>query len=202
MDKEELEFRVNQVIYKKVFEYEECEKLLEYYQDGMSPSGTLTYTSNDRYRVSEDLNRSDYRRSNEKFISQEEGAWIKEKLKPTIKDINDKFFKIESLLFGQFGFLEYKENDEFKWHTDMGLIAPYSLRKISIVIFMSNRDEYEGGQIEFLPKLKDPIKMEKGYMLVFPSHKIHRVSPITKGIRRTLVSWLYEYNPTLDVSKI
>jgi len=44
-----------------------------------------------------------------------------------------------------------------------------------------------------MPKLKEPLKMERGYMIAFPSHKVHRVSPILSGTRRTLVSWLYEY---------
>lgn len=191
MDKEELEFRVNQTIYKKVFDEDDCERISEYYNYGMKPSSLLYYSNN--YKDLTNVTQSESRKSMEKFLTDEEGTWIKQKLLAPIKEINDKYFQVPALVFSHFGLLEYKENDQFVWHADAGTTGHHALRRISIVIFMSDRDEYEGGQLEFMPKLKEPLKMEKGYMVAFPSHKVHRVAPITGGRRRTLVSWVYEY---------
>ena len=59
-------------------------------------------------------------------------------------------------------------------------------RKISMSIILNN--EYEGGEFEFFgdPQL---IKEKKGTILTFPSYQVHRVRPITKGTRYSLVVW-------------
>lgn len=197
MDKKELEFRVNQIVYEKVFDEEDCKKLESYYIN-MIPALSLSLdikesqTKNIKDIIKNNV-LSDYRKSLNKTLYGEEYSWIKKKISPFIKEINDTYFQFSDLSFEEFDIIEYKENDEFKWHPDVGLIKPYSLRRISIVIFISDRKEYEGGQLEFMPKLKEPLKMEKGYMVAFPSHKIHRVAPIISGTRRTLVNWLYEH---------
>ena len=49
-------------------------------------------------------------------------------------------------------------------------------------------DDYEGGEFEFF--LDDiQIKNEIGTVIVFPSYFLHRVNPVTKGTRYSLVAW-------------
>lgn len=182
MDKEELIFKTNHIVYRKVFDEEDCNRLLKYYKDFMPPKRIDNTTH----------------KSMEKFLSVEEAQWIKEKLLPHIKELNDKFFKLPSLKLGTFGLLEYDSNSQLQWHHDIGKEFPYTDRKISIIIFISDMSDYKGGQLEFMPKLPEPLKMEKGYMIAFPSHKIHRVTVVTEGIRRVLINWIYEYNQALD----
>lgn len=108
-------------------------------------------------------------------------------------------------------------NNHYSWHTDTiindqalkqkeGILAG-TIRKISCIIQLSDPNEYEGGDFqllsgvsrEYLEKGKDvfdvePIKLDeslkdKGSALVFPSFTYHRVLPVTKGIRRSLVFW-------------
>ncbi|MFN8576544.1 MAG: 2OG-Fe(II) oxygenase [Candidatus Sericytochromatia bacterium] len=190
MDKEDLEFRLNQVIYRKIFEREECDAIQEYYKFGLSDSNVLAYSDN--YKKM-DTQVSPIRKSKERFLSKMQGEWIKQKLLPHMQEINNKYFKLPVLVFGYFSLLEYGVDGEFKWHADQGTSGSTALRRISLVVFLSDRDEYEGGQLEFMPKLKEPLKMEKGYMIAFPSHKVHRVAPVTSGIRRTMVNWINEY---------
>jgi len=66
----------------------------------------------------------------------------------------------------------------------------YSKRKISITVQLSDPDEYEGGDFEFLIG-KEIIKLprKKGCAIVFPSYFLHRVTPVTKGTRKSLVLW-------------
>lgn len=194
MNKEELEFKVNQIIYRKVFNEDECNKIIECYHnreltDSISTDYNFDYQNKDSLKNLKD-NKS--RISKESALFSGEDEWVHDKVSNILEELNDKFFNFDSLKMGRYQLLQYGPNGKFDWHADQGLKGVFSLRRISIVIFLSNRDEYEGGQLEFMPKLREPLKMEKGYMVVFPSHKIHRVSPIISGIRRTIVNWSYE----------
>ena len=75
------------------------------------------------------------------------------------------------------------------------------IRKLSVTINLSEGEEYDGGDLQFDyrnedgPDLKSnivtaEIAREKGAVVVFPSHIWHRVTPVTKGTRYSLVVWL------------
>jgi hypothetical protein len=193
MDKEELEFKVNQVVYTKLFDDDECEKILKLYHN---MNQAISYTSvipkfGIKFSNSEEkLSVDDLRRSKAKSLSYDECDWILKKLGDKVQDLNQKYFKFGDMEINNIDILEYGLTDKFDWHGDMGPNRPFSLRKISVVAFISDRNEYEGGQLEFMPKLREPLKMEKGYIVAFPSHKIHRVTPVISGTRRVLVTWL------------
>ena len=38
--------------------------------------------------------------------------------------------------------------------------------------------------------MKKPVEKEKGLVTIFPSYMLHRVTPVTKGIRKSLVLWV------------
>jgi PKHD-type hydroxylase len=54
---------------------------------------------------------------------------------------------------------------------------------------LSEPDEYEGGELEFL-NFEQPIPKDIGSLIVFPSYLVHRVNPVTRGLRRSMVSWI------------
>jgi PKHD-type hydroxylase len=94
----------------------------------------------------------------------------------------------------------------YDWHMD-GFSNPYKkegqlfnkIRKLSVTLLLSDPSEYEGGMLEFFepnisPKEKPKIILEeerplKGSIVVFPAHIYHRVTPVTKGVRKSLVVW-------------
>ena len=55
-----------------------------------------------------------------------------------------------------------------------------------MTIILNN--DYEGGEFEFFNN-KNKIKEKAGTILVFPSYMVHKVNPITKGTRYSLVAW-------------
>ena len=66
------------------------------------------------------------------------------------------------------------------------------VRKLSMSVILN--DDFEGGAFEFASYGKEectitPIKGGTGTVIVFPSWMEHRVAPVTKGIRYSLVSW-------------
>ncbi len=83
-------------------------------------------------------------------------------------------------------FTEYNEQDRFEWHMDAG----DSTRKLTCVIHLNPRQEYEGGELQlFYDREPRALPPTPGDLIIFPSYVMHRVSPITFGTRYTLVQW-------------
>jgi len=59
-------------------------------------------------------------------------------------------------------------------------------RKLSMTVVLN--EDYEGGEFEFFED-NQLIKEKRGTVIVFPSYILHRVRPVTKGIRYSLVVW-------------
>ncbi len=98
-----------------------------------------------------------------------------------------------------------KKVGKYDWHLDIGTDPIRSTRKLSFSILL-NVGEYKGGELEFhlgrgynVPD--NTMKMQSvrpnqtgadalGSMILFPSYLIHRVLPVTKGIRYAIVGWM------------
>ena len=67
-----------------------------------------------------------------------------------------------------------------------------NVRKISMSIILN--DNFEGGAFEFATYGKEECSVESmeaigGSVIVFPSAMEHRIAPVTKGIRYSVVCW-------------
>ena len=67
-------------------------------------------------------------------------------------------------------------------------------RKLSVVVQLSEPEDYEGGVFEIDDvvrpyPLNTSLFQPRGSILIFPSYIKHRVLPVTKGVRRSLVTW-------------
>jgi PKHD-type hydroxylase len=69
-----------------------------------------------------------------------------------------------------------------------------SKRKVSITVQLSDPSEYEGGDLQYFrggnPDNADTVFKKKGYVFLFPSYMMHRVTPVTQGVRKSLVLWV------------
>ena len=72
-----------------------------------------------------------------------------------------------------------------------------TVRKLSMSIQLTSPEHYEGGQLQF-PHDKDSFNvedaMDQGTVVFFPSYIKHGVTPVTKGIRYSLVCWIHGPN--------
>lgn len=91
-------------------------------------------------------------------------------------------------------FLRYDVDEHYDVHNDSeswvnGRLQRVVERDISVLLYLN--DDYEGGQIEFT-KLGLTLKPKSGMLLAFPSYLEfeHKVHPVTKGVRYTIVSWI------------
>ena len=94
-------------------------------------------------------------------------------------------------------FTEYDVGEYYGWHYDMYTEDRKKTRKLSVTCTLSNPEDYDGGELEFSihnpERKKHLIKCTeikpRGSIIVFPSYVWHRVKPVTKGKRYSLVIW-------------
>jgi PKHD-type hydroxylase len=140
---------------------------------------------------------SEVRKSQIKFFNKEENnKWIFEKLNLITEHINGQFFNYDLIGYDYIQYTEYnKKGDFYGFHTDMilgdeleiGMVLP---RKLSFSLILSDTSTYKGGDFEVDIGGKIQIAEQKrGRILAFPSFVKHQVTPIKKGIRKSVVWW-------------
>ncbi|HZD51598.1 MAG TPA: 2OG-Fe(II) oxygenase [Woeseiaceae bacterium] len=78
----------------------------------------------------------------------------------------------------------------YDWHIDLGT-GRFSRRKLSLTVQLSAPDAYDGGDLEFHMSGLDRSRMRRqGALVAFPSFHEHRVTPVTRGERYSLVAWV------------
>ena len=88
-------------------------------------------------------------------------------------------------------FTEYPKGGFYDWHMDLnafGQTGQHPIRKISMTCLLSDPSEFKGGDLAFDDN-KSKIKLQQGQAVFFASFMKHRVEPVKKGIRRSLVMW-------------
>lgn len=106
---------------------------------------------------------------------------------------NDIFFKFNLDAINtniQYTVYDSSYKGYYHWHLDVG--PQNSCRKLSVIVQLSDPSEYEGGELQIRNGGKDPcvVEKEKGTVIIFPTYLLHRVTPVTKGTRRSLVLWV------------
>jgi PKHD-type hydroxylase len=126
-------------------------------------------------------------------------SWIPFKKMPEMyKDIERTMLKTNNNHFGFEGmqitemaqYTEYPEGGFYDWHVDNYDNCQHEppVRKISMTCLLSPENEFEGGDLELI-KSGQAVKLKQGQAAFFASFIRHRVAPVTKGIRRSLVMW-------------
>ena len=193
--------------YKKLFYYFDsalspflCDKIIK---EGYSNNPDFALTGGTGYtRSKKEIEKTkEIRNSNVSWIND---WWVKKELEPYVKRANEmagwnfNFTKSEASQF-----TIYEPGEYYDWHRD-AQNYPYTqgeqkglIRKLSVTVSLSNPEDYEGGFLEFARE-KDFNKkcfhtvreiLPRGSICVFPSYTWHRVSPVTKGKRLSLVQW-------------
>jgi PKHD-type hydroxylase len=139
--------------------------------------------------------------------------WIYKEIIPYVMEANKKANWNFNLDWSEnCQFTKYSSGQYYGWHSD-AWVVPYNkpdflnqhgkIRKLSVTCSLSDPSEYEGGELEF--NFNDPEKNKKqnirkcteilprGSIVVFPSFVWHRVCPVKKGTRYSLVIWNLGY---------
>ena len=111
-----------------------------------------------------------------------------------IRQVNNNQWKLVIDGWEPFQYTEYDESYKgyYDWHIDYLLKKPdeFISRKLSFSLGISDKDDYEGGDL-VLKTAKDEniYKLDMGEIVIFPSWTLHKVTPVTKGKRRVIVGW-------------
>ena len=137
--------------------------------------------------------RTDIRSSEISFFNPDDDLWVYNIIGSIAESANKHFnFDISSVQDIQYTRYKSEVKGFYGWHFDTMLdnFMPDTDRKLSISVQLSNPDEYKGGNLEFRKDKLGKKCKEIGTAIVFPSFLEHRVTPVTKGERASLVSWI------------
>ena len=144
------------------------------------------------------------RKSNVVWLDEQ---WIYREVQPYVVEANVKAgWNFQTDWSQPCQFTKYKLGQYYDWHCDE---FPFTenpnknkIRKLSMTCQLTDGSEYTGGELEFdFRDYEPPMRNElhhlkqcreilpKGSIIVFPSFMWHRVKPVTKGTRYSLVMW-------------
>ena len=164
------------------------------------------YTKNTIANPSNIKDLKNKRDSNIVWLSEQ---WIYKEIHPFIRTANNNAGWNFNWDFSEAcQFTKYNKDQYYGWHCDSWEGAynkpndPAShgkIRKLSVTLSLSDPKDYKGGELEIDCRNLDPDKKQnvcslqqiksKGSLVVFPSFVWHRVKPVTKGSRYSLVIW-------------
>lgn len=175
------------------FSAEDCDKIIEL---------ALTLPVQEAkigYGGQEIVSNLEYRRSKLRWIPRFDGRFfgLFGNMQLLFQEGNRNAFGFDLSMFHEIQFTEYHATDQGKydWHHDT-IWTGHTLqrRKLSMVIQLSNSEDYEGGNFEMYRDDCDQVPdaqaiRQRGTVIMIPSFLRHRVTPVTKGLRYSLVSW-------------
>ena len=144
-------------------------------------------------RVEGALEASQIRSATTHFIPHVKSTvWLYRKLMEAAVEANERYWNFDITGFFQPLQLVSYEGDtqqHYAWHLDIGPGADTG-RKISISVQLSDAGDYQGGELEINSGKIITTPREAGAIVLFPSFVMHRVAPVTAGLRWALVGWV------------
>ena len=112
-------------------------------------------------------------------------------LEQIVNKTNNNHFGFDGIkITEQAQYTEYPAGGFYDWHIDSDIVGMNEppVRKISMTCLLSHESEFEGGGLELMSDGKI-ARPKQGQAIFFASYIRHRVIPITKGVRKSLVMW-------------
>ena len=165
--------------WEKAFTKEECKTIINIAKNKGLIKGTTTGETDAR------LSKISW------LYSADDLQWVFKRITDIVLNLNDRFFQFD--IFGLnegLQFTNYKApSDKYEKHIDRAV--DNVIRKLSLSIQLTEPKEYKGGELYLYEDEKGILmKKEQGTLILFPSYTLHEVTPITKGERNSLVSWV------------
>ena len=172
--------------FNRAFSDEEIQKIEEYAQTLPRQNGRIGNSEADT-KLRKSVVRWIYRNP--------ETEWLFAKIMKLADTANENLWQFDMFSSSEDDAIQYTEyydnGGHYDWHIDMSGGIPLNQRKISMTVQLSNSEDYEGGEFEIMRGQNvEQLQRNKGTVLLFPSYILHRVSPVTNGIRKSLVIWL------------
>ena len=172
-------------VWPNLFDAKTCERVIELAKQFPASEGRVG---------KDDAKQSDIRRSEIWFFNPgPETNFIFGPLMQAMQHLNQGYgFELTEFGKGcQVARYSSENRGHYAWHIDLGT-GSLSRRKLSLSVQLSNGGTYEGGDLEFhvLSGLDRQKMRQQGTLIAFPSFHEHRITPVTKGERFSLVAWV------------
>jgi PKHD-type hydroxylase len=90
-------------------------------------------------------------------------------------------------------FSRYEAGHEYGLHVDDALMGGMRT-DCSFTLFLSPPESYDGGELIISTSAgEDAYKLAAGSLVAYPSSSLHRVAPVTRGVRLAAVGWVRSY---------
>jgi len=112
-------------------------------------------------------------------------------IEKAMKTANGNHFGFDGMQITELAqYTEYPEGGFYDWHVDNDVNMQHEppVRKISMTCLLSPESEFEGGDLELQAEGK-VAKIKQGHAIFFASFIRHRVTPVIRGNRKSLVMW-------------
>lgn len=178
----------------------ECEVLRRLGESKPLGAGLIGNGTNDGFRLD-----PGYRHVQTRALTIDEGlGWLYERIRDRVMAVNEQHYRFDLTGIEEgIQFLRYDApaSDDvppghYNWHQDFGG-GRSSLRKLSLVIQLSEPRHYQGGRLrlftdcDFEPQGPSGAPLiNEGEAVLFPSWTPHMVAPVTAGLRYSLAAWV------------
>lgn len=123
----------------------------------------------------------------------ENTKWIFDRFNYIISEVNYNYYMFDLIGYDYYQYTEYRESGHYEWHMDTAIDENMPCRKLSLSLLLNDPEkDFEGGELCITTNLSEQkgIEMKKGEIAIFPSFLMHKVTPVTRGIRKSLVIWV------------
>ena len=179
-----------------------CEQIIKDCKQNILGKASIKVCSQDGTIVSR--NDPEVRKTSIHFIEDKDNK-VNKLVWHFLREANKIQFNYDLTYFQPIQFGEYKDGGFYGWHKDddgNAIDEPNEIRKLTAVLVVSNPDTFEGGELQFYTgdrpmedmgeitgeQITNDIKAQ-GSVIVFDSRDWHRVTPVTKGVRHSIVCW-------------
>ena len=199
-------------LFPQVISKEECERLLNYCIKNTKFTEATVLNKGESDVDSDTSGRNDpsIRKTDIAFVAPDgqEDNKVNEIAWSFLEEANKIFFHYKINFFQPVQFARYRDGGHYGWHQDSSGISPHGeSRKLSLTFSLSDPKTYEGGQLEFYNAERPMVDIslsngtkilgsqlqknirDQGSVIVFDSRDWHRVTPVTKGTRYSIVCW-------------
>ena len=185
------------VVHKDDFLTEKrCDELMDMFNKSEQYKATVagTYKGSGSDVINENVRKVQEVRFSEDIVLSD-GFNLNKNLTMACEMANKLFFNFDtSNQLSNIRMLRYEDTGKYDWHLDIGN-EETSVRKITAIVQLSGENDYEGGNFEFSmtdETGKDTAvgSRKRGSLILFPSYLGHRVSPLTSGVRSSILTWM------------
>lgn len=176
-----------------------CSALMDQYSPLANEDATVKFWKDNDSKY--DQGESIARKTKIHWIPQQQ--WVGGMIQYYIDNINSQYFKYDltEISGGHLQYSVYAKGGHYDWHTDEPRSLYYVtqqnslIRKLSFSLQLSDSEDYEGGDLVFQSgTYEEPEEVVqprgRGTLVVFDSRQMHKVTPVTSGVRHSLVGWI------------